>query len=93
MRSLSTGAADVCAQHRYETHIIPLSVQYEWPRTIDFEDVVTRIKQKGIRGRVVEVYSKPWTTVNLRAGVDVPKEYDVSRLSRYFIHPATSSSG
>lgn len=50
----------VCSQHRYESLIIPMSVQYNWPRDANFSDLLGSLFQEGIRDTIQRLYEYPW---------------------------------
>lgn len=49
----------VCEQHRYETLILPLSIQYSWPRRPDFYRLLGYLFDPAIEPRVQYVYENP----------------------------------
>lgn len=52
---------DVCDQHQYETIILPLACQYQWPRTIDFAEFMKRVGSTEIVNYAVQIYEDPWS--------------------------------
>jgi len=80
-----------CAQHRYETYMIPLSVQYQWPRNIDFLSVAKRLLTPKFRQRLEVLYSEPWKCGYLSR--DVEHTNDISKLEKSFSFEALTSAG
>lgn len=58
-KSLMGAQKKVCDQHRYETHILPLSVQYRWPRRPSFYRLLGHLFDKDVVSRVKQVYEDP----------------------------------
>lgn len=50
----------VCEQHRYETCVVPLAVQYMWPTAIDFIAVLKRLTSPKIIEILKFLYKHPW---------------------------------
>lgn len=54
---------DVCDQHQYETVILPLAAQYEWPRDIDYSEFVKRLGSVEFLNFAVRIFEDPWSGV------------------------------
>lgn len=88
-------ASAACRQHMYETMILPLSVQYQWPRNIDFSSFLVRIKASHYFKLLQKVFKSPWTSVLLGVASAAEKDrsqlqtYDMSKLSLLYTSPGT----
>lgn len=52
---------DTCGQHQYESLILPLSLQYRWPRKASFFGLLCRLFQPFVTDRIKLVYEHPWS--------------------------------
>lgn len=66
----------VCTQHQYETMVLPLSVQYQWPRAANYFTLVQAITTDEVINRIKHVFDFPWSGVLINAS---PPE-DASRV-------------
>lgn len=64
-----------CAQHQYESLILPISVQYEWPRHVDFNRFLRRILAPEIITVARNLYAEPWKCIGMRADVETRPTY------------------
>lgn len=46
----------ICEQHRYESLILPLAVQYIWPTVPEYDTLLERLKEDAIIEFVVDLY-------------------------------------
>lgn len=53
----------VCSQHEYESGLLPLAIQFSWPKDTDEEKLLRRLKERGCWFRLKGVFRKPWTGV------------------------------
>lgn len=53
----------VCKQHRYESLILPLAAQFDWPRTLDCASLRGRLDSNAVAEELVRVYINPQQTV------------------------------
>lgn len=58
-KSLMELQKKVCDQHRYETHILPLSVQYRWPREPSFYHLLGLLLDPSVETRVQWIHETP----------------------------------
>lgn len=58
--------AQVCEQHKYETFILPLAKQYEWPTELEFETLYTRLQREDVLEGIVALYMNLGNTVLFR---------------------------
>lgn len=49
----------VCNQHRYETMSLPLYIQYRWPTTVNFSELLSRLTRKSVLDRLAYIYDQP----------------------------------
>lgn len=80
-----------CSQHQYESLILPLSVQYEWPRSIDFNVLLKRVSKENINGVIKRVYKAPWTSILIKA--PAPETYNIEQLVEAFKLSPLNSAG
>lgn len=57
--SLKAERQAVCEQHRYETLVLPLSVQYSWPRHPDFYRLIGYMFEPVVFDRIQRVFETP----------------------------------
>lgn len=51
---------EVCDQHAYETLILPLSVQFQWPRNVNFFEFLCKLSQPNVIAHMKKVHDNPW---------------------------------
>lgn len=78
-----------CYQHRYELLTLPLSVQYRWPRRVNFSKFLRRIRAPETYSQLKNLYNEPWTSVNIRKGGGKYKERAIWKLSKRLIQPVS----
>lgn len=71
----------ICYQHRYELMMLPLSIQYLWPRRINFGRLVERMRAPEIAEALLNIYNEPWTSINVRKWRDKKGKYKVRSMS------------
>jgi hypothetical protein len=70
----------VCEQHRYESFILPMAMHYNWPRSVDFEDVLSRCQSTTLWEKLKTVYQNPWAAASLSPNVTPLKNsFDLSK--------------
>lgn len=79
----------VCYQHRYELFMLPLSVQYRWPRRVDFSKLLQRLESPKAFTALKDLYNAPWTAVNIRKGGGKYKERLIKKLVGRLVHEPT----
>lgn len=65
-KKLLTLQEQVCDQHRYESMILPLSVQFGWPRNVNFYRLLGLLFHKSVEDRVTRVFEYPWSGQMIR---------------------------
>lgn len=75
----------VCAQHRYESAILPLSVKLQFPRSVDFEELVSRMSEAPMKEIITSIFEEPWNSWAMKEDKDrpVPYSYDTAVLAEY----------
>lgn len=53
----------ICSQHRYESLILPVALQYLWPRKVDYEALVARVTSEKYLKVVAQVHDDPDVSV------------------------------
>lgn len=66
--TIDTGRDYICEQLRYETVVLPLAKQYDWPTHIDFELFLKRICSSKILEILVMLYKDPWHGILINDG-------------------------
>lgn len=75
----------LCSQHRYEAAILPLSLKLQFPRSVDFEDLVSRMGSESMKEILESLYEAPWLSCALKMVDDqpIPKSYEAKVLAKY----------
>jgi len=82
---------EVCSQHQYETFIIPLSIELNWPRNIEFQRLGNRCRSPVVWERLVAVYQRPWTSVLV--GKTASETYNDKELRKSLVFELRPSAG
>lgn len=70
----------LCEQHRYEVMILPLSVQYQWPRDVSFYKLLGYLFDDAVEERLQRVFEYPWVGHMIADPKCTPKAYDYATL-------------
>lgn len=71
---------EVCTQHRYETFYLPLSLQLQLPRSIDFNRLSKRMVNGSMRTCILSIFESPWLSCAFRQDLNLRPSYRAATL-------------
>lgn len=83
----------ICAQHQYESLILPLSIQYGWPRRVDFNRFLRRILAPNVLAVAQNLYAEPWKCVAIRTDVGTRPTYRKKTILPRLVRTLEPTSG